>query len=1372
MHHYTKLSLMAYLLPMLFICCQGSLLNIGDQKLILVDSSYNFDDMPGMEDHDISGDLGIGSCIYRGTKQYICTAFDEELIQLVENNTIVAINSSMRLESIIIFSDITNMSIIGYHKTVEMFCAFGSVWFENCNNISIENISWNQCSYNNGNRYLFSPYENIIPNFDDDFFLLHSSGLSFTFCTDISLKSCTFQDSMIEINTVSGAVCIDQIHFLSTNTMYVSTSLATGLIMHQENQTRLNNNDVVVKISNTLFSQINSTLYDHALLLLYILVDDPGSTIQVFVNQSNFSSVSYRPDWEAENGMVWIRILSCMDAYIKFFEVKFQSNKFRSENRNFASILLHIDITTFKVSRIISRVVIESCSFLSNSAQNIAHFEGDMYLDIVNTYFSNNKADSVIFVTTSFYDDREYYYDDKYITTVIQVLQSSFFNNTGGHLMSLNGLYILAIISEVQIKHNVLLPGYGGLIVFQNYSTLVANITNIEYEFNYIKGEGAGFHFTSIPNIERPFLLVGDIIARYTAYIPVNFQFSDLPIYGEQDYYFTSYYQQISFTNGRFINNTGGGHGAVIHFVIPQFSYHTNFVNTISASTFNHNSGFTSLIYASTSGSATVTLTVEDCTFVHNLGNVFYLQNQILKFLNRTVFDNNRAQNGAALYLDLNSVVTFTNTSAVTFSNNVARRYGGAIYYDITRSSSACYRNLSALIVDDNSTSIDFRNNLAGIAGSSIYFSISQSCNATLQYDAETSIFDLPGEIITPPNQLRLYHPAQLVNNSDPSSYYVSDVMLGQNIIIPACVLDYYGMPAGSVQFTVQLVDNNDHNYSIAVSDLISVDCNTLQGINNLVITGSQPPNNINSMLTIQLNSFYDSRFDWKPITVNLNVQLSSCHSGFYHSKDLEHCVCYATDNIVTCSDSNSTIRNGYWFGIINDQPTATICPINYCTFDNCEATTGNCDLYPLRDNQCREHRSGTACGNCEEGYTLSFDSFDCIDTDQCTVGQTVLVITMSFLYWIVVIVLVFCMMYFKVGIGYLYGITFYYSIIDIVLGNTLLFTDSLHQLVTTLSSIAKLLPQFLGQLCFVKGLSGIDQQFIHYLHPLAILLMLALISISTRYSPKLSLFVSRAVIHAICLLLLLSYSSIASTSLLLVRAITFTDVDETYSYLSPDIEYFHGRHLIYGLIAILIGLVIVIGLPLLLLLEPFLNSKINFIKIKPLLDQFQGCYQDRFRYFASYFLIFRLMILGILAINKPNPFTTLYSLLVVCLIMILLHVTTKPYSNNLLNFFDSFMLIDLVLVISLQIVETYRGFSRNATLGMAFVLVALPLFIFLLIVVYLNVENIKKLIGYFISSIKSSKSTESANNETTEMRQYDFIVDQNARDKSKTTIV
>ena len=241
------------------------------------------------------------------------------------------------------------------------------------------------------------------------------------------------------------------------------------------------------------------------------------------------------------------------------------------------------------------------------------------------------------------------------------------------------------------------------------------------------------------------------------------------------------------------------------------------------------------------------------------------------------------------------------------------------------------------------------------------------------------------------------------------------------------------------------------------------------------------------------------------------------------------------------------------------------------------------------------------------------------------------------------------------------------------------------------------------------------------------------------------------------------------------MRAIRFTDVDKVYSYLSPDTEYFHGRHLAYGLIALVIGLIFVIGLPLLLLLEPFVNSKINFIKIKPLLDQFQGCYKDRFRYFASFFMIFHLMILSILAINETDPFISSYLLMAICLVMTLIHVTVRPYNNNVLNFFDSFMLFVLVLVITLEIIETYHGVFSNTALAIAFVLVILPLFVFVLIVLYFNVEKIKKVTTYCISVVKS-KNANTTNNKAIEMQQcehtHEVIVDQVSRDKIKTTVV
>ena len=154
------------------------------------------------------------------------------------------------------------------------------------------------------------------------------------------------------------------------------------------------------------------------------------------------------------------------------------------------------------------------------------------------------------------------------------------------------------------------------------------------------------------------------------------------------------------------------------------------------------------------------------------------------------------------------------------------------------------------------------------------------------------------------------------------------------------------------------------------------------------------------------------------------------------------------------------------------------------------------------------------------------------------------------------------------------------------------------HFVLFLLSSFAQLSPQFLGELFFVKGLSGIDQVFIHYFYAAAVSLLVLGFVVAARCSRRITRFIGRCIIRVICLLLLLSYTSIASTSLQLLQPFKFASIGETYTYLSPRIKYFHGRHALYGSIAAVCELFILIGLPLILLLEPIVNSKINFIKI------------------------------------------------------------------------------------------------------------------------------------------------------------------------------
>ena len=167
----------------------------------------------------------------------------------------------------------------------------------------------------------------------------------------------------------------------------------------------------------------------------------------------------------------------------------------------------------------------------------------------------------------------------------------------------------------------------------------------------------------------------------------------------------------------------------------------------------------------------------------------------------------------------------------------------------------------------------------------------------------------------------------------------------------------------------------------------------------------------------------------------------------------IKKCECYNANDIVFCSGGNSTIKRGYWFGNVTGKPTVTFCPINYCNFTCCEASNGYYHLSPVRNNQCRSHRSGTACGSCTDGYTLSFDSTECVNVDSCTAGQTVLVILLTVTYWIVMVTLVFAMTYYKVPIGYLYSITYYYSIVDILLSENLQVSRGLLLTVTIMSS-------------------------------------------------------------------------------------------------------------------------------------------------------------------------------------------------------------------------------------------------------------------------------------------------------------------------------
>lgn len=321
-----------------------------------------------------------------------------------------------------------------------------------------------------------------------------------------------------------------------------------------------------------------------------------------------------------------------------------------------------------------------------------------------------------------------------------------------------------------------------------------------------------------------------------------------------------------------------------------------------------------------------------------------------------------------------------------------------------------------------NSSRIYFKDNTAGTVHKSVYINVLSLCDASCLFHSVNISSKIDFPVAASPSKLILHNEKCINgNNTGCGTYYINNIMLGQEIIFDVCVLDYYDQQIKATEF---LVTSYNQDYNISGPKYVSVLCNhTTQG---LQIIGDQPSSN---SYNYSISSYVVRISESKKISVNVIVEiLPQCHSGFWYSNESKKCVCYNTKNIISCSNSSnsSTIKRGYWFGSVTGKSTVALCPNDYCNFMCCEIDNDVYHLSPVGTDQCRPHRAGVACSECENGYTLSFDSPEYVEEDKCRIGQTILVIALSLLHWIVIVTTVFAMMYCKATIGSLYGIIYY----------------------------------------------------------------------------------------------------------------------------------------------------------------------------------------------------------------------------------------------------------------------------------------------------------------------------------------------------------
>jgi len=120
--------------------------------------------------------------------------------------------------------------------------------------------------------------------------------------------------------------------------------------------------------------------------------------------------------------------------------------------------------------------------------------------------------------------------------------------------------------------------------------------------------------------------------------------------------------------------------------------------------------------------------------------------------------------------------------------------------------------------------------------------------------------------------------------------------MLGREIVIPACVLDYYNNQSNdSTQFLVESKSKMKQNYSMSGPKQILISCDAFQGIS--IMSNQHLSKSTNFSINITLN--VDHNAGWKQISVTLIVELSLCHPGFWQYPHSQKCECYNANDIV-----------------------------------------------------------------------------------------------------------------------------------------------------------------------------------------------------------------------------------------------------------------------------------------------------------------------------------------------------------------------------------------------------------------------------------------------------------------------------------------
>ena len=676
-------------------------------------------------------------------------------------------------------------------------------------------------------------------------------------------------------------------------------------------------------------------------------------------------------------------------------------------------------------------------------------------------------------------------------------------------------------------------------------------------------------------------------------------------------------------------------------------------------------------------------------------GSVIQAYNSDIHLNCSATFHNNSASHGAAIRLDSSSHLYVHESSNVSFVNNHASFYGGAIYSRMDRNLPIINPLCGIQIVTQNisqlNITLSFNNNTATLAGNSIYVSPLYECqqlyltnvnfndllNKVIHFNGDNKIGEISSVAVR----------TKLCNISGTSNHSQIKVYPGETITIGLRANDLNGNSTYA-QILTRLTKTGKKWYSTRYEKAyIIYELPARQKIQTVYSNGCTPLNfTIMSQNTSAELELHFEVLGYVPTTSVKLLQLT-CPLGFEYDSEAKACVCSVFLKgfaITQCNiDTTSVIVPPQsWLGVVDNG--SVICYTEHCPPGYCVQSVIVNITQP--DIMCRGNHMGWLCGQCKDGFSNvlgSDDCYKCSDTLQIALNVTFCILG-GFVY-----VLVLFSLRLTIDLGTLGGFILWLNIFwPLVMPSSdeAFKYRSLKYIVHFLSSIKY---QWNIPVCIKSDFDMFGKAAVLYFFPLYFWLIVAVIVLLSRCSSRIANLIVGSSVQVLVTLMYISYSDLLSISLLVLTP-AHIHLNGTNSS-GKLLVWFRDGSVLYGQNPFHIVLLCVSIAALSFFIVPFTLVGLFGVKMlrfgciskhfRPFIDAIYGPYKDNLRYWFGLRLIVLSLVYIITAIFQGSNMTLQLLLIIFVLgFYTIAQAFVLPYKNKILNALELWFMVLLLV--------------------------------------------------------------------------------------------